>query len=62
VNASENPLYLENEALTIKEHEDRRREEEIPGGGCWIRRRVNTASVSPAPESQQELEEIQSED
>jgi hypothetical protein len=27
---------LENEALTIQEHEDRLRKEEIPGGGCWI--------------------------
>jgi hypothetical protein len=54
VNESENPLDLENEALTVQEHEDRRREEEIPGGGCWIRQRVNTASVSPASESQQE--------
>jgi hypothetical protein len=59
---SENPLHLENEALTIKKHEDRRWEEEIPGGGYWIRRRVNTASVSPAPKSQQGVEEIQSED
>jgi hypothetical protein len=53
---------LENEALTIEEHEDRRQEEEIPRGGCWIRRRVNTAGVSPAPESKQGVEEIQSED
>jgi hypothetical protein len=53
---------LENEALTIQEHEDRWREEEIPGGGCWIHRRVNTASVSSAPESQQGVEEIESED
>jgi hypothetical protein len=52
---------LENEALTIKEHEDRRREEGILLGGCWIRRRVNTAGVSPAPESKQGVEEIQSE-
>jgi hypothetical protein len=34
-NASENPLHLENEALTMKEHEDRCQEEEIPRGGCW---------------------------
>jgi hypothetical protein len=59
---SENPLYLENEALTIQEHEGRRREEEISGGGCWIRWRVNAASVSPVPESQQGVEEIESED
>jgi hypothetical protein len=55
-------LYLDNEALTIQEHEDRRREEDISGGGCWTCRRVNTASVSPAPESQQGVEEIESED
>jgi hypothetical protein len=53
---------LENEALTIHEHEDHQREEEIPGGGRWIRQRVNTASVSPAPESQQGVEEIEGED
>jgi hypothetical protein len=40
---------LENEALTIQEHEDRRREEEIPGGGCWIRWRVNTPVSPPRP-------------
>jgi hypothetical protein len=45
---------LENEALTIKHHEDRRREEEIPRGGCWIRRRVNTTSVSPRPNPNKE--------
>jgi hypothetical protein len=56
VNVSANPLYLENEALTIQEHEDRRREEEIPGGGYWICRRVNAASVSPASEPQQGVE------
>jgi hypothetical protein len=53
---------LENEALTIQEHEDRWWEEEILGGGPWIRRRVNTASVSPAPKSQQGVEEIEGED
>jgi hypothetical protein len=55
-------MYLENETLTIQEHEGRRREEEISGGGCWIRWRVNAASVSPVPESQQGVEEIESED
>jgi hypothetical protein len=49
---------LENEALTIQEHEDGRQEEEIAGGGCWIRRRVNATDFSPAPESQQGVEEI----
>jgi hypothetical protein len=62
VNASENPLYLQNEVLTIQEHEDRRWEEEIPGGSCWIRRRVNAADVSPAAKSQQGMEEIKSQD
>jgi hypothetical protein len=37
---------LENEALTIQELEDRRREEEIPRGSRWIHRRVH-AAVSP---------------
>jgi hypothetical protein len=30
VNESENPLPLENEAIPIKEREDRRREKEVP--------------------------------
>jgi hypothetical protein len=30
VNASENPMHLEDEIFPVKEHEDRRREEEIP--------------------------------
>jgi hypothetical protein len=29
VNASENPVHLEDEGFSIEEHEDRRREEEI---------------------------------
>jgi hypothetical protein len=45
---------LENKALTIQEHEDRRREEEILGGSHWIRRRVNAVGFSPAPESNKE--------
>jgi hypothetical protein len=49
---------LENEALTIQEHEDHWREEEILGGSRWIRRRVNAAGFSPALESQQRVEEI----
>jgi hypothetical protein len=53
---------LENKALTIKEHEDRRREEEIPRGGYWIRRRINTAGVSPVSKSKQGVEVVQSED
>jgi hypothetical protein len=52
-------LFLKNEALTIQEHEDRRQKEEIPGGSRWICRRVNTAGFSPAPESQQRVEEIE---
>jgi hypothetical protein len=43
---------LENETLTIQEHEDRKREEEIQGGSRWIRRRVDAAGVSPASKSQ----------
>jgi hypothetical protein len=53
---------LENEAFTIQEIEDRRREEVIPGGSRWIRRRVNATSFSPAPESQQRVEEIKGQD
>jgi hypothetical protein len=53
---------LENEALTIQEHEDRRWEEEIPRGSRWIRRRVNAAGFSLAPESQQRVEEIEGQD
>jgi hypothetical protein len=29
-NASEDPLHLENEAIPIEDHEDRRREKEVP--------------------------------
>jgi hypothetical protein len=53
---------LENEALAIQEHEDRRREEEILGGSRWIRRRVNAAGFSPVPESQQRVEELEGQD
>jgi hypothetical protein len=53
---------LENEALTIQEHEDRRREVEIPGGGCWIRWWVNATGFAPTPESQQRVEEIEGQD
>jgi hypothetical protein len=53
---------LENEALTIKEREDRRREEEISRRGCWIRWRVNAADISSAPKSKQGVEEVQGED
>jgi hypothetical protein len=50
-------VYLENEALTIQELEDRRREEEILRGSRWTRRRFNAAGVSPASKSQQGMEE-----
>jgi hypothetical protein len=49
---------LENEALTIQELEDRQREEKIPRESRWIRRRVNTASVSSAFKFQQGMEEV----
>jgi hypothetical protein len=55
-------MHLENESLTIQEHEDRRREEEIPGGGRWIRRGVNAAGFSLAPEFQQGVEKIEDQD
>jgi hypothetical protein len=47
-------VHLKNEALAIQEHEDRQREEEIPGGSHRIRWRINAADVSAAPESNQE--------
>jgi hypothetical protein len=53
---------LENEALAIQELEDRRREEEISGGSRWIRRRVNTANVSPTSKSQQGMKEVEGQD
>jgi hypothetical protein len=53
---------LENEALTIQELEDRRREEEILRGNRWIRRRVNTTGVSPASKSQQGMENVKGQD
>jgi hypothetical protein len=53
---------LENETLTIQELEDRRREEEIPRGSRWIRRRVNAAGVSPASKSQQGMEKVEGQD
>jgi hypothetical protein len=30
VNASENPMHLEDEVFPVEEHENQRREEEIP--------------------------------
>jgi hypothetical protein len=53
---------LENEALTVQELEDCRREEEIPRGIPRIRRRVIATGVSAAPESQPRVEEVESED
>jgi hypothetical protein len=55
-------VHLENESLTIQELEDRRREEKIPRGSRWIRRRVNAASVSLASKSQQGMEEVKGQD
>jgi hypothetical protein len=55
-------MYLENEALTIQEFEDRRREEKIPRGSRWTRRRANAAGVSPASKSQQGMEEVKGQD
>jgi hypothetical protein len=53
---------LENEALTVQELEDCRREEEIPRGSHRIRRRVNTASVYAAPKSQSRMEIVEGEE
>jgi hypothetical protein len=53
---------LENEALAIQELEDRQRDEEIPGGSRWIRRRVNAAGVSPVSKSPQGMEEVKCQD
>jgi hypothetical protein len=53
---------LENEALAIEEHEDCRREVEIPRGSRRIRHRGIAAGVSAAPKSQPGVEEVESED
>jgi hypothetical protein len=45
---------LENEALTIQELEDCQREEKIPRGSRWIRRRVNAAVSPPRPNPNKE--------
>jgi hypothetical protein len=45
---------LENEALTVQELEDCRREEEILGGSRRICRSVDAAGVSPASKSHKE--------
>jgi hypothetical protein len=54
---SKDPVHLENEAFAIQELDDCRREKEIPGGSRWIRRKVNAAGFSSAPESQQRVEQ-----
>jgi hypothetical protein len=51
---SKDPVHLENESLAIQEHEDRRREEEIPGGSRWVRWRIDAAGVSPRPNPNKE--------
>jgi hypothetical protein len=53
---------LENEALTVQELEDCRREEEVPRGSRLIRRRIIAAGVSAAPKSQPRVEEVEGED
>jgi hypothetical protein len=53
---------VENEALTIQELEDCRREEEVLRGSRRIRRRVNAASVSSAFKSQQGVENVEGQD
>jgi hypothetical protein len=53
---------LENEALTVQELEDNRREEEIPRGSRRIRRRVIATSVSATPKSQPRVEKLEGED
>jgi hypothetical protein len=55
-------VYLENEALSVQELEDCRREEEIPRGSHRIRRRVISVGVSAAPKSQARVEEVEGED
>jgi hypothetical protein len=59
---SENPVHLENKALAVQELEDCRREEEISRGSRRIRRRINTAGVSAAPESHLRVEKVEGED
>jgi hypothetical protein len=47
---------LEDEVFPVEEHEDQHQEKEIPRRGGWIRPRVNTADLSPTPESEQGME------
>jgi hypothetical protein len=49
---------LEDEAFTIKEPEDRGREEEIPRGSRRIRHGDVAAGVSAAAKSQPRMEEV----
>jgi hypothetical protein len=53
---------LENEALTVQELEDYRREEEIPRGSRRIRQGIIAAGVSAAPKSQPRVEKVEGED
>jgi hypothetical protein len=62
VNASENPVHLENEALAFQELEDCRRDEEIPRGSRRICREIIAASVSAAPKSQPRVEKVEGQD
>jgi hypothetical protein len=62
VNASEDPVHLEDEALAVEELEDHRREEEVPRRSRRIRRGDIAAGVSAAAKSQLGVEEVQSKD
>jgi hypothetical protein len=53
---------LEDEAVTVQDHEDHRREEEEPRRGRRISRRGSTADVSTAARSEPRVEEVEGED
>jgi hypothetical protein len=55
-------VHLENEALSVKELEDRRWEEEVPRRDRRIRRGDIAASVSAVTKSKSGVEEVQGKD
>jgi hypothetical protein len=62
VDAREDTVHLENEALAIEDLEGRRWKEEVSRGGRWICRRDIAAGVSAMTRSKSEVEEIQGQD
>jgi hypothetical protein len=61
---SEDPVLLEDEGFSIQGRKGwcQCREEEIPQRGGGICPRVNAADVSPMPQSEQRVVEVQDED